>query len=146
MGQKSAFEMAAQLALDEARQAVAGVGSAGAREEGLEVVAQDLVQPAALGLAETPDVKLAAQQHAASRTVGRVSPSRLIPAECARCATCAAHSLPGPRHAIQTEPVTVRRQTSRVVQLESLATKSRRDTGFSARVSSKKRDAVGGLS
>ncbi len=54
MGQKSAFEIAAQLALDETRQAVAGFGSAGALEEGLEVGEQHLVQSAALGFAAAP--------------------------------------------------------------------------------------------
>jgi hypothetical protein len=83
VGEQAALEVAAQLALDEARQAVARIGSTGALEKGLEVGEQRLMQHAALGLAATTDVGLAAQQHAAPRTVGPGSRLRSISVESA---------------------------------------------------------------
>ena len=79
VGEQAALEVAALLALDETRQAVARIGSSVA----LEMGEQRLVQHAALGLAAAPDVGLAAQRHAAPRTVGRGSRLRSISVESA---------------------------------------------------------------
>lgn len=59
LGEQAALEVAAQLALGEARQPEAGVGRASTREEGLEVSEQHLVKHAAPELVAAPDVGLA---------------------------------------------------------------------------------------